>query len=269
MSAAALTLRKWRAVFGIYIQDSLAYRAQSLIWLIGDGVLAVVMPLVWIAAADGNSIQGYDTGSFVVYYLSSVLVGSFVTCHFMWDISNEIREGIFSTHLIRPIGYFQFTFVRNLAYRTIRPLIFLPIFVLLVAGFWKYLAGAEIHLGWQFLVAVLLGHSLSCVFATAFAMIALFTQEAHSIFELYYVPLIFFSGQLFPIALLPPWAQTLAHWTPFYYMLGVPLEILVGKIEPAAYPQIMLTQIGWIAVSYGLYRLMFKLGMKHYTSVGM
>ena len=55
------TLRKWRAIFGIYFQDGLAYRASGLIWILTDLVTAVTMPLVWANASKGSAtIAGYN-----------------------------------------------------------------------------------------------------------------------------------------------------------------------------------------------------------------
>ncbi|MGL1465783.1 hypothetical protein ACSTI9_00195, partial [Vibrio parahaemolyticus] len=65
------------------------------------------------------------------------------------------------------------------------------------------LVGAHFYIGWEFWVSLILGHFVSFTFVIAFAMIALYVQEAQAIFELYYVPMLFLSGQLFPIAVLP------------------------------------------------------------------
>ena len=265
----AFTLRQWKALFNIYIQDGLAYRAQGLIWVLTDTVTAIIMPLVWLSAAKAQTIQGFAPRDFVVYYLGMLLLQSFVTCHFMWDISVEIREGQFSTQIIRPIGFFQFTLVRNFAWRIIRTMIFAPIILCLIAAYWGQIQGAHIYIGWEFWAAVLLGHLVSVCFATALAMLALIVQEAQSIFELYYVPLLFLSGQLFPVALLPVWAQKAALWTPFFYTVGVPTEILIGRITPAQALPVLGSQVLWCVGSYGLFRLLTHIGMKHYTGVGM
>lgn len=262
-------LRKWRAIFSIYFQDGLAYRASGIIWVMTDVTTAVTMPLVWAAAEKHGSIAGYGTDDFVLYYLCMLLLTGFITSHFLWDLAYEIKEGMFSTWLVRPVSFYQTCFLRNLTWRLIRPALFLPFFLVLLFFYRPYLADASIHLSPAFFAALILGHLLSFTWVMAIAMIALFVQEAQSIFELYYVPLMFLSGTIFPVALLPGWAKTLAHWLPFYYTVGAPTEMLVGRVPPDAAPYILMMQVGWIAFSFLAGRVLWKFGLKHYASVGM
>ncbi|HVT14388.1 MAG TPA: ABC-2 family transporter protein [Fimbriimonadaceae bacterium] len=264
------TLHKWRAIFGIYFQDGIAYRASGLIWILTDLVTAVTMPLVWASASkSGNTIQGFSTGNFVLYYLCLLLLGSFITTHIMWDLAMEIKEGQFSTALLRPISYYQVTFFRNISWRIIRTCLFLPFFFLLLWAYRGYLSGSVVFLGPQFWLSLILGHLVSFTTVMMMAMIALFTQEAMSIFEIYYVPMLFLSGQLFPIAVLPHWAQLLGKVFPFYYTTGAPTEILIGRVTGVAAWQTIGAQVAWVVVAYVVSRILWVKGLKYYTGVGM
>lgn len=263
------TLRHWRAILAIYVQDGLAYRASALIWVLTDVTTAVTMPLVMAAAAAGGAIQGYDGQAFILYYLTMLMVTSFVTSHFMWEIANEIKEGVFSVYLVRPISFFQFMAMRNLAWRVVRTIIFMPLFVSLVLLYANHLGGATLNLGPLFWLSVVLGHLVSFTFVMAIAMVALFVQEAQAVFELYYVPMLFLSGQLFPVSLLPDWARSLALAFPFYYTTGLPTEIAVGRVPEGAIWPLIGGQVAWIAGSYVAHRALWRLGLKHYSGVGM
>jgi ABC-2 type transport system permease protein len=263
------TLRKWRAIFSVYFQDGIAYRASGLIWILTDLTTAVTMPLVWAKASSGGSIQGFSTSDFVLYYLCLLLLGSFITSHIMWELAMEIKEGQFTNMLVRPVSFYQFTFLRNLSWRIIRTCLFLPFFVLLLWAYRGYLGGAHVYLGWEFWCAVLLGHLVSFTTVMMMSMIALFTQEAMSIFELYYVPMLFLSGQLFPIAVLPGWARLLGKLFPFYYTTGAPTEILIGRVSGTAALQVLGAQVIWIFLAYGISKVLWARGLRHYTGVGM
>lgn len=266
-------MRNWwrqaKAVFAIYVQDSLAYKASAFIWTLTDATTAVTMPLVWAAAVGSGMIQGYTASDFVLYYLVMLLLTGFITCHFMWEVAYEIREGIFSTYLIRPMDYFQFMLARNYAWRLVRTLIFLPLFGLLILAYWGYVKDATVYLGWEAWVSVLLGNLVSFTFVMAIAMVALFVQEAHAIFELYYFPMLFLSGQLFPVSVLPQWAQQLALVFPFYYTTGLPTEIIVGRVSPQASWPLIGGQVAWVVGCYFLQRFLWRAGLRHYTGVGM
>ena len=262
-------LRKWRAMFSVFLQDGLAYRAQGLIWIMTDVSLAVTMPLVWISATKGGSIQGFAAGDFVSYYLGVLLINQFVQSHFMWDVATEIKEGVFSAQIVRPVNWLEFMLVRNFTWRCIRLSLFLPWFLLFVFIYRNYLGGAELYLGWQFWASVALGHMVSVMTVLSMSLIALFVQEAWSIFEIYYLPMLFLSGQLFPVALYPPWARNLADWLPFHYTVGSPTEILVSRTPVAQMGHVLLAQAAWVLVMSLAFRFMWRFGLKHYTGVGM
>jgi len=263
------TLRKWWAVFAIYFQDGIAYRASGLIWVTVDLATAVTMPLVWARASRLGPIGGFTSSDFILYYLCMLFLGSFVTSHIMWELAMEIKEGQFSTMLLRPMSFYQLNFFRNLSWRFIRPVLFAPFFVLLLFAYRGFLVHATVHLGWEFWLSLVLGHLVSFTFVMMMAMLALFTQEVTSIFELYYIPMLFLSGQLFPIAMLPQWAGKLAKLFPFYFTTGAPTEILIGRVSGAAVLPALAMQVFWIAVCYGLSRVLWAKGLKHYTGVGM
>jgi ABC-2 type transport system permease protein len=262
-------IRKWRAVFAIFFQEGLAYRASGLIWVMTDLVTAVTMPLVWAAASRTGPIAGFSTSDFVLYYLCMLMLGSFVTSHMMWDIATEIKEGQFSAQIIRPISFYQYTFFRNLSWRIIRSGIFAPIFIGLLFMYRGHLEHATVHLGWQTWVSIVLGHLVSFNFIMMMAMFALLVTEVYSIFELYYIPMLFLSGQLFPVSILPAWAKSLAMLFPFYFTTGAPTEILIGRVSGDAVYQVMAGQLIWVAVCYAGAKLLWRTGMKYYTGVGM
>lgn len=262
-------LRKWRALFLVFFQDGLAYRAQGIIWILTDVSLAITMPLVWISAAQGGTIQGFTAGDFVTYYLCVLLLNQFIQSHFMWDVAWEIKEGLFSAQIVRPVNWLEFMLVRNFTWRCIRLGLFLPWFFLFLFLYRNQLGGSELYVGWQFWASVALGHAVSVMTVLTMSLIALFVQEAWSIFEIYYLPMLFLSGQLFPVDLYPAWARTLADWLPFYYTVGAPTEMLVGRTAVHEMGQVLLAQCGWIVFMAFGFRLMWRFGLKHYTGVGM
>jgi ABC-2 type transport system permease protein len=90
-----------------------------------------------------------------------------------------------------------------------------------------------------------------------------------TIFELYYIPLLFLSGQIFPVSLLPPWATNLAHWMPFYYTTGVPTEVLSGRLSGSAAHQVMWIQGLWIVGLLLIAAVGWRRGLLHYAGTGM
>jgi ABC-2 type transport system permease protein len=265
------TLRKWRAVFSIWFQDGIAYRSSGIIWVLTDVTTAITLPVVWIAAAksNGGSVGGFTVNQVVTYYLAMLLLNCFITSHIMWEIAMEIKEGQFSTALLRPIPYYQFSFLRSLSWRFIRPVLFLPFLFVIGLAFRGYLAGATFHATPAFLFAVIGGHLVSFMFVMAMSAIAFFTQEVFSVFELYYIPQTLLSGTMFPISLLPGWLGAIPRAMPFYYTVGAPSDILVGRAAAGQAWHIVGIQLCWIVVMYVVGKLLWRAGLKRYAGVGM
>lgn len=263
-------LRKSAALMGIYFQEGLAYRANGVIWILTDTVPAMIMPLVFIASSkEGGTIAGLTNAQFVQYYLTMLLLTNFITSHLMWELAMEIKEGVFTINLLRPVSYFQVCFIRNLTWRILRLFYFVPIFFVLLLFYYKYLSSATAYLGWETFAAILLGHLVSFSLVYMLTMLALYFQETRSIFELYYFPMLFLSGQLFPIYLMPGWIVSIAKVMPFYYTTAFPVDIILGKVSPAGSHGLLLVQIVWVAVHLVSARVLWKFGLRHYTAVGM
>lgn len=270
--ASPSILRSWRqniAYFQIYFQEALAYRATMVIWILTDVIFAITLPLVWLSATKGGEISGFSGSDFVLYYIISLMLNNFIACHFAWDMNYEIREGLLTSQLIRPSNYLSFMFMRNMAWRIIRTGMSVPLLIVFILLYYRHITEVNLHLGWMFWAILLLGHVLSFMFVVMIGSIALFTEEAEALFEAYYFPAYFLGGLLFPIAVLPEWAQTLAHILPFYYTTGVPTLVALGRLDEAAMIQTMGMQLIWIILSFIGFRILWKAGLKRYTGVGL
>jgi len=263
--------KKWLAIFKIWFQDSIVYKASTTIWVLTDVVTAIAMPLVWIAGAKvtGGVVGGYPISQMVAYYMVSFAVAAPIVSHILWDVAVEIREGLFLATLLRPISLYQYIFFRSLSFRLMRPFFFFPFLIAIIWMFRSVLAGAHVYITFPFFVSIVLGHLVSFTMVMALSPIALYTQEAYSLFELYYAPMILLSGQLFPISALPNWAQNISHFMPFYYTTGVPSELGVGRITGSEVWIKLSIQALWALIFYGVGKLAWKKGLKIYTGIGL
>jgi ABC-2 type transport system permease protein len=262
--------RKSKAVFSIYFQDSLAYRAQAVIWILTDVVPALVMPLVWLSAYNGRpAIGGYTPGEMVLYYLCMVTFTNFVVAHLMWDVAMEIKEGQFSVYLVRPFSYFQTTLIRNLAWRVFRLLVFVPMLALAVWIYAPHLTHTRFEWGPTFWLSLMMGHLVSFMLSYALGLLALFFQEVFSVYNIYYIPMLFLSGQLVPIGVFPEWLQALSRYMPFQYTVALPTEVFMGRVPDAVAWQGIGMQVAWTVSLYLLAKLFWRKGLLYYTGVGM
>jgi ABC-2 type transport system permease protein len=68
---------------------------------------------------------------------------------------------------------------------------------------------------------------------------------------------------------MPDWAVKVGHILPFYYTVGAPTEIVVGRVPVEASIGVLATQALWVAINFGVAKLLWKNGIKRYTAVGM
>lgn len=262
------TLRHFRAFLGIYTQEVLAYPARMLIWILTDAVTCFTMPLVMALVAGQGIVRGYSAGDFVMYYVVMLAVTSWVICHVMWEIMWEIREGAFNAQMLRPTSYLSFVIARNLAWRVSRLVLTIPIAALIILAYQGYLHNVHLHFGPEVIASLILGQFVSVTFATAFAMVALFVTDATNIFEIHYFPMLFLSGQIFPVAVLPVWAQKLSLFMPFYYTTALPTDLILGKRAPAEAWPLIVGQVVWIALSVIFFHVLYRAGTKVYNGAG-
>lgn len=261
-------LRKLVAIFSIYLKECFAYPAASFLWVLGDAQTAMILPAVWLAsAAPGELIAGMTRSELISYYIGSMILSQFITCHLMWDIAWDIREGDFSAHLLRPISYFRMNLARNLAWRVAKLVLFVPMGALIYL-LYRSVGIAPFHMGWAFCASVFLAQFLSYVAAFCMALTTLWTTEFMSTLRLYYLPEMFLSGRLLPLSALPAWALVVANYTHFRYMISFPTQVMMGKLTDLEIREGLGMQIAWIMFFLVLARIIFDRGTRQYSGFG-
>lgn len=268
-----MNLRKYWTILGVFIQDSMAYRSQIMLWMLTDIVPAIIMPFVWLAGMQGRSdIKGFGPGEIVLYYLTMTLLSNFIVSHVQWEMSRDIKDGFLSKFLLYPFSYLRYHYIGNIAYRLMRVILFAPFAVLWFIIFRDEMDLATLqtlYLGWEFWVALVLGHLVAFFCALALGNLAFYFVETTALFVAYYIVTAVFSGQIAPYALLPETLQSIASATPFRYTLSFPLEVMNGTVHGAEFRQGAALQVLWLFVLYLMSLVGWKFGTRQYAGAGM
>jgi ABC-2 type transport system permease protein len=263
--------RIWWVVLNTFVQDSLVYRANAVIWMLTDVVTAVTMPLIWLASYNGRpTIHGFSPSQMVVYYLVILAVSSFVESHVMWEISHDVKQGKFNVYLIRPYSFAAYTYAANLGWRLVRTSVGVPLFALVVLAFHRYLpATMHVNAGPTFWLAVLFGHFLSFTITHAIGLLSLWLYEVRSVYNFYYLPLMIFSGQIAPIALFPRAIREIIYYTPFPYTLAFPADIFLGRASERELAGGFIMQLVWIGIASMAAAVLWRGGVRRHTAFGI
>jgi ABC-2 type transport system permease protein len=78
----------------------------------------------------------------------------------------------------------------------------------------------------------------------------------------------FFSGSLIPVVMFPEWLKTITYYTPFPYMLQVPISVLLGQTLPMKNAEVFLVQIVWIMILLFFHCAIYGCASKNMTIAG-
>jgi ABC-2 type transport system permease protein len=261
--------RKAKALFSAWLSHMTIYRAEIIIWMLA-GTLPLIMMAVWIgkAEAEGGSVRGFSSADFAAYFLGAWMTGQMVVAWVAWEISFAVRQGTFSTKLLRPINPFWEYFMQHVTERIVRyPFVFLIVFVgvLLVpeTQLVKSLGHAVIYF-----LAVTLAFVIRFLIAYCIGLASFWLENATALDELYFVLSIMLAGSFAPLDFYPAWLRPILEFLPFPYVIYYPTQILTGQLEGIEIARVILIQLLWVGIFFVLLQVMWRLGRKHYGAVG-
>lgn len=250
-----------------YWARALEYRGQSIIWILSS-VLPLIMMTVWLSiAGETGEVGSYDRVGFISYYLAVTLLRRLVGVWIIWDIDRDIRQGLLSPQLLRPIDPVHMHFSRILALRPLQLLLVGPPVVVAALLF-----GAQYDLRPFSLLLVLVAiFGAMCIeFFVQMAVGALgfWITQAVAVAEIWFYARALLSGWIIPIDLFPEAIVNWLRYLPFRYVLSFPIEMLLGLLSLPEIGVGLLLQYGWLAAIFGLYWLLWQRGLRQYGAVG-
>ncbi|MCC6445568.1 MAG: ABC-2 family transporter protein [Armatimonadetes bacterium] len=260
-------VRIYRAFFRMALAMMIQYRAAMLIWAVWGFVGPMVSLAVWIAAAQGGKIGGFDRGDFAAYFLALTIINHIAMSWDAESFSWDIRSGNLSPQLLRPVHPIHAALAYNIGYKLLTVSVLLPIWAAL---FW--LLRPTFHSSWHNLAwavpAILAGAALRFLWNYCLAIIAFWTTRTQAINQLYWTVDSFLSGRIAPIALLPGALQLMAYYSPFRSMIAFPVELTLGRVPPQAILPGIAAQFLWMIAAWVLFRVLWSQGVKQYSAVG-
>jgi viologen exporter family transport system permease protein len=268
-----------RGLADIYLQElktgiasMLQYRATLAIYLIGNILEPLIYLVVWSTVARsgagaGGSVGGYSAAGFAAYYIVFMIVNQASFTWVMYEFDYRIREGEFSALLLHPIHPIHADIATNLSSKVVS----LP-FVTLAAVGMSLVFHPAFH--FQLTTAALFVPALVMAFLVRFlvewtvALAAFWTQRVTAINQIHYMAMLFFSGQIAPLSVLPKPLQVAATVLPFRWTVGFPVELVLGRLTQAEILTGFAFQAGWLAAAALIVRFAWRASVKNYSAVG-
>ena len=222
---------------------------------------------VWSTAAGAKTIGGLSRGEFVAYYLVLIVVNQFTYSQTNWTVGDIIRCGKLNALLLRPMSPMYDALASEAAGKVVY-----MVFVVPVAAVLALVLQPELHVTWQnglaFIPALGLAWALRFFWGYWLALLAFWTARADALLGLQDSLVFLLAGQVAPVALLPGVMRAAAIVLPFRYMLGFPVEVLTGQLDPVELWTGFAWQTGWLLVALTLFVVLWRGGVKRYSAVG-
>jgi ABC-2 type transport system permease protein len=264
-----------RGLFDVYLQSAkvaiaqqIQYRAANYFYMLGMVAEPVIYLVVWqtVAAQQGGAVAGITAGQFAAYYIVWTLVRNINIVFTPYGWEERIREGQLSSQLLRPL----FPIVEDLGFflgwKPVVVLLWLPIALFLSLVFRPDLHPTLIQVV-VFGFALLGAYLIRSLNQSSLGLITFWTTRVGPIFELYIAVELLLSGRLVPLALMPPWVQSLANVLPFQWTFGFPIEALVGNLSTDELLRGLAMQVFWIAFGSILVRVVWRFAVRRYSAV--
>lgn len=250
--------------------EVLAYRVNVLLLFLSQGFSLLVFVVLWQAIySQNNQVGDYSLHQLIVYYSLSSFLGFVVWgVDVAWRVGDEINLGLITSYILRPVNYFWLTFSAVLA-KVIFNLILVGLLVLGLYFFWPEGIGDLFSHGERNLFFALAVFFSFCLFFTFFFWVGIlaFWLGVIAGFNFFIrTVMVFLSGALVPLNLLPEALIQINRFLPFQYITWFPIQIFLGKIPLEA--KIFLPVIGWIGFFWLLGFFTFKKGLKKYEGFG-
>ncbi|MEP6755264.1 MAG: ABC-2 family transporter protein [Chthonomonadales bacterium] len=267
-------IRIYRGALKAAIASMLQYRFAILIWAVWGFVGPLISLAVWssVSSSSGASITGssgaqFSRSDFAAYFLTFMVFGHLTMSWDAFEFAFRVRDGNLSPRLLKPIHPIHADIAANLAFKFVTTMMILPAWILLVVLLHP---SPPQNFGTLLLAipALIIAGMLRYMWQYSLALIAFWTTRVEAINQLFFSVDSFMSGRIAPIALMPGWLGAVAYYSPFRGMGSFPVELALGRVQPADILPGFALQFVWLAAGIILFRILWASGIKQYSAVG-
>lgn len=245
------------------------YRVSNYLYMLGMVAEPVIYLVVWttVAQSQGGTVAGISAGGFAAYYITWTLVRNINIVFTPYGWEERIQRGELSGQLLRPLHPVHYDLAYFAGWKFVVVILWLPIAAVLTLLFHPTFTLTAAGIG-AFVLALVGAYLIRSIFLWILGMITFWTTRVSAIFELYMALELLLSGRLVPLSLLPGWAQNIAVFLPFQWTFSFPIETLIGGLSNQQLLLGLATQVGWIVGGFVVLQVVWRAGIRRFSSVG-
>ena len=261
------TLSALPTLMKVSFAEAVAYRAEMLIWVFST-TMPLIMLALWSAVARDAPVGRFGQSQFIAYFLATFIVRQLTGSWAAWQLTMEIRQGVLSMRLLRPIHPLWGYVTENLAAVPLRVVVALPVAVIALASVG---AGAFPHdpfIWGLWLLSMLGGWLVTFLANVCVGTLSFFIGSSLKVMDVYLACFMVFSGYLLPVELFPPFLQKALLWLPFRYQIGLSVELLTGAYGRMDGLAMLGHQWTYVVALFALMRHSWSRGIRRFEAFG-
>jgi ABC-2 type transport system permease protein len=244
------TLRRYLPFATSSLQARLQYRSDLFVSLLTAAVSTSVVIFLWravIAQTPGESLAGFGTATMTTYLLAAQLLTLVHNTNVGEDTSQEIAVGDIAVALVRPVSYpMSRVFMALPVALANLTLVGVPLVLIFAFVFPAYLPSPTGMV--LFLLAAIPSIAIAFSVQLLVGMSALITTNTWGVSMVVNSLIVFLSGTLIPLDLLPKPLADVATVLPFQSMVYGPVRLLLHRYDGFGEAALILLQQGGWAV---------------------
>ncbi|MEH7119625.1 ABC-2 family transporter protein [Neobacillus vireti] len=255
-------IAKYIAILRMKYVEMFSYQLSTMVWMFGTMVQPLITMMVWM------NIYPEEGDSFILYFISLIMVERLTSAWDIWEMDRQIREGTFSYQIVRPFHPIHWAIAENIVYKGLFLVVLIPLWMILSF----FIPSLQLHLSqsqWVlFLTALLLGAIIRFAFSFMFGILGFWMTKVTAVYATFETVSLFISGRIAPFSLLPPVVKQISTFLPYRYMIGFPLEILTETADRQTMIVGFIGSFIWTILLIGAIGWLWKAGLKKNQAVG-
>lgn len=268
-----MIIRKYWTIASTSWQRAMSYRVNTLLEIVGYLTTMTISIVLWRFAFEHTGLQeikGYTVQEMIVY----LLIAGWITSIFWFTaqaerIVHEIKEGVVSNYLVKPMRLSLYYFIYGNAGKFMQFIWGSLAFVVVLIVFRLYVdfAYTQFHIG-LFVIFLIVAWLIQWLIFYSVALLAFWFEEVWGVAFIIRVLSDVAAGAFLPLSLFSPSWQQLFDWLPFKYIISVPVNVLMGRISGTELLSAFGGAVVWLVTLILFAQLAMRRGIQRYGAVG-
>lgn len=269
-SRIKVNFQKYLTVIAMSWSNGFAYPLSFWMWRVRQMMSMVIAISLWESIFRSTpQVFGYYGSQMLTYIFVSNVVGFITLSSRTIEVPNVIRSGDLSLYLIRPLRFFVYWFSRDIADK-FQNVIFATFELIALYFIFHPTLIAPTHLATLLVAALAVFGGLTMYYFInmIFGFLAFWSPDVWAPRFLFFVIMFFVSGSTFPLDIYPPAVVKILSFSPFPYLVFFPSKIWLEQVSSAQILYGFIAMISWI-IGLALFALLlWKQGVRGYSSDG-